>query len=798
MKKLFASLLSFIMIITFSVNVFAMQIFVKMPSDKHITLEVESSDKIEDIREKIFEKEGIAPSEQCLTFAGKELEDDNTLQDYSVTKDSTLILTIKSHKHCVCGKTDCSSTLEEHDKNTKWVAWDGNSDIPYADNVAYVYLTKDSFKNIIVEEGKTLCLCLNGYNIANMNGDVIVVKEGGHFEITDCDIRSDIGAITHFNYREYPGRGICNNGTLVLWNGNVTENITDNNGAGIYNSGIFKMYGGNISNNSTNGSEAGGYGGGIYNSGTFELIGGFICGNKANNNGGGVFNTLNFDMNDGSISGNCANEGGGVFNNSDSGVFTMTGGVIGGTSDEDKNTADFGGGVYNYEGVFNLSGTALISKNIAFNCGGGVRNAVGTFNMFDKATIANNRSISDSINDGGGGVFNTATFNMYDEACITGNSSLSYGGGIACYNGSINIGDIASITVNSATKGGGVYIGGTMDNNSPLKLSGSAVIFDNRNDNLYLDDNVTVVAKDLIDGSYIGITTAIKPIDNNLIVISNDTVTKNYFVSDNDNYLTIKNSDNRIVLVTRSSHITHISNNWLNDDTNHWKICDMCNQEFDKQEHFGGKATCVKGKICTTCNKEYGSLDSNNHSNLKHVEAKAPTTSSLGNKEYWYCDGCNKYYSNENADVEITKESTQIPILPSIIKGKNQSITVGDKKELSFSSNADINTFIRVELDNVILETNKYTKKSGSTIIVLNANYVSLLSVGNHTLGIVSSNGTAIANFTINEINTKSYDSKDKNQDGVISCEEEKNSANWIWSTTKKTCVYKVSNTSVR
>ena len=45
---------------------------------------------------------------------------------------------------------------------------------------------------------------------------------------------------------------------------------------------------------------------------------------------------------------------------------------------------------------------------------------------------------------------------------------------------------------------------------------------------------------------------------------------------------------------------------------------------------------------------------------------------------------------------------------------------------------------------------------------------------------------------------TKSYSSKDKNQDGVISCEEEMDSANWIWSTTKNACVYKVSNTGVR
>ena len=279
----------------------------------------------------------------------------------------------------------------------------------------------------------------------------------------------------------------------------------------------------------------------------------------------------------------------------------------------------------------------------------------------------------------------------------------------------------------------------------------------------------------------------------------------NWLYDENGNSETSNFNNPQIVSKTftvDNIHTHTFENTWTSDETDHWHKCTKseCFKIADLNTHSGGTSTCVKGKICTTCNKEYGLLDSTNHSNLKHIEAKAPTTSSQGNIEYWYCDGCNKYYSNENADVEITKESTQIPILPSIIKGKNQSITVGDKKELSFSSNADINTFIRVELDNVILETNKYKKESGSTIITLNADYVSSLSVGTHTLSIVSINGKATAYFTVNkkEISSKAYSFKDKNQDGVISCEEEMDSANWIWSESKKACVYKVSNTNTK
>ena len=182
-------------------------------------------------------------------------------------------------------------------------------------------------------------------------------------------------------------------------------------------------------------------------------------------------------------------------------------------------------------------------------------------------------------------------------------------------------------------------------------------------------------------------------------------------------------------------------------DNNH--ICDYCNKKIS--DHSGGTATCIAKAVCEICKESYGSLDPNNHADLKHIDAKAATAAEEGNIEYWYSEGCKKYFSDAAAKTEIAKADTVTAKLPpKITAGDGAAVTQGEKKELTFTSDASFADFLRVELDGATLEEKNYTKREGSTIITLNRDFVAALSVGEHTLAIVSQHGTATAKFTVN------------------------------------------------
>ena len=198
-----------------------------------------------------------------------------------------------------------------------------------------------------------------------------------------------------------------------------------------------------------------------------------------------------------------------------------------------------------------------------------------------------------------------------------------------------------------------------------------------------------------------------------------------------------------------------------NGNGTHTRRCTVtgCNG-YEDGNCTGGTATCTSKAICEYCKTEYGEFDSSNH-NLEKIPAKDATVTATGNKEYWHCKDCKKYFSDVAGTNEIKLDDTVISKLsPEIIEGKGQSITAGEKKELTFKSNAAFSDFIRVELDGKTLDAKNYTVKEGSTVVTLKADYVATLSAGEHTIGIVSESGTATTTFTVNAKTVVDNDTK--------------------------------------
>ena len=114
------------------------------------------------------------------------------------------------------------------------------------------------------------------------------------------------------------------------------------------------------------------------------------------------------------------------------------------------------------------------------------------------------------------------------------------------------------------------------------------------------------------------------------------------------------------------------------DEKTHTRICKRDTSHTETEDCHGGMATCTHKAVCTVCGGEYGELDPKNHTNLKHFPAKAATKTTEGNIEYWYCEGCGKYFSEKDGTKEIKKADT----VTAKLKDDSQFPQTGDTSNL--------------------------------------------------------------------------------------------------------------------
>ena len=114
-------------------------------------------------------------------------------------------------------------------------------------------------------------------------------------------------------------------------------------------------------------------------------------------------------------------------------------------------------------------------------------------------------------------------------------------------------------------------------------------------------------------------------------------------------------------------------------DLNKNHKCDICGKTISS--HKGGEASCTKKSICEICGQEYGELGK--HLNLKHIEETKATSTSDGNKEYWHCEECNRYYSDKDGLNEISKEDTIIEKLKDDNTNKDDNVVEIEHKDIN-------------------------------------------------------------------------------------------------------------------
>lgn len=152
-----------------------------------------------------------------------------------------------------------------------------------------------------------------------------------------------------------------------------------------------------------------------------------------------------------------------------------------------------------------------------------------------------------------------------------------------------------------------------------------------------------------------------------------DTVTVNgttVELDESDSFrLAPANGGQKIIVADKADNTTemtvtvndgHTYGEWVsNGDGTHTRKCtvDGC-AGSETKDCSGGKATCRDKAKCAVCGKTYGELDAKNHADLKHVPAKAATWVAEGNIEYWYCEGCGRYFSDRDGTKEIRRADT--------------------------------------------------------------------------------------------------------------------------------------------